>query len=250
LKIKIYFPPKADQSRVEKIIKLKFFLIMDNNSEKKIIQGVEAGYDQMAEKFSGTRKYFWRGFEFIPEFVQDGDRILDFGCGNGRMLEILNNKKIEYYGVDISQKLIDLAQKKYANSGINFQKISGSGILPFPDNFFNSIVSISVFHHFPSGYAKVMAKEIYRVTKPEGTIIISVWNLWQKRYWKYWLNPKALWTKNIFIPFKNNEGKIFNRFHHMFSQKELTKIFEKSGFQIEKSFILNKRNIVIIGKKI
>jgi ubiquinone/menaquinone biosynthesis C-methylase UbiE len=224
---------------------------MDNISEEKIIQSVEAGYDQMAEKFSGTRKHFWVGFEFILENISDGDKILDFGCGNGRLLEIFNNKKIEYYGVDISQKLIDLAQEKYAKDGVSFQKISSSSILPFPDNFFNSVMSISVFHHFPSGYAKVMAKEIYRVTKPGGTIIISVWNLWQRRYLKYWFkNLKTIWTRNIFIPFKNNEGKIFNRFHHIFSQKELSKLFEKFGFQIEKSFILNKRNIVIIGKKI
>ncbi|MDO9230921.1 MAG: class I SAM-dependent methyltransferase [bacterium] len=218
--------------------------------EDKILRDIENGYDLMVEKFSNTRKYFWRDFEFIRGYIPDDGKILDFGCGNGRFLEMLKDRRQEYFGVDVSQKLIDIAKEKYAKEGVNFQKISSSDILPFPDNFFNSVVSISVFHHFPSGHAQRMAKEIYRVTKPGGMVIISVWNLWQKRYWKYWLNPKNLWEKNINIPFKNNQEEIFNRFHHMFRKKELEKLFWQAGFQIEKSLVLNKKNIIIIGKKI
>ncbi len=218
-------------------------------SESKILKDIENGYDMMAEKFSDTRKYFWKDFEFVLYYTSQDDKILDFGCGNGRFLEMLKDKRIEYFGVDISQKLINIAQEKYAKEGVNFQKLSSSPTLPFPDNFFNSVVSISVFHHFPKKHAEDMAKEIYRVTKPGGMIIISVWNLWQKRYWRYWLNPKNLWEKNINIPFKNNQGEIFNRFHHMFSKGELKNLFKKAGFEIEKSFVLNKKNIVVIGRK-
>lgn len=220
------------------------------NTEDKILKDIENGYDLMVEKFSNTRKYFWRDFEFIREYILDDGKILDFGCGNGRFLEMLKGKELEYFGVDVSQKLIDIAKEKYAKEGVSFQKISSSSILPFPDNFFNSVVSISVFHHFPSGHAQRMAKEIYRVTKPGGTAMISVWNLWQKKYWKYWLSPKAIWKKDIIIPFRNNQGEIFNRFHHMFRKKELEKLFGQVGFQIEKSLVLNKKNIIVIGRKI
>ncbi|KKP79736.1 MAG: hypothetical protein A2271_02185 [Candidatus Moranbacteria bacterium RIFOXYA12_FULL_35_19] len=219
------------------------------DTEDKILKDIENGYDLMAEKFSHTRKYFWKDFEFILYYTKQGDKMLDFGCGNGRFLEMLKDKKIDYVGVDISQRLIDIAKEKYAKERVNFQKISSSPTLPFPDNFFNQVVSISVFHHFPKKHAEEMAKEIYRVTKPGGTAIISVWNLWQRRYWKYWLNLKVIWRKDIIIPFRNNQGEIFDRFHHIFSKKELKNIFEKSGFKIEKKFVLNKKNIVIIGKK-
>jgi len=217
--------------------------------EDKILKDIERGYDQMAEKFSGTRKYFWKDFEFILYYTKQGDKLLDFGCGNGRLLEMLKDKKIDYVGVDISQRLIDIAKEKYAKERVNFQKISSSPTLPFPDNFFNQVVSISVFHHFPKKYARIIAKEIYRVIKPEGIVIISVWNLWQKKYWKYWLNPKNIWKKNIMIPFKNNQGEIFERFHYMFSKRKLGNIFREAGFKIEKKFILNKKNIIVIGKK-
>ena len=233
-----------------------------NNREEKILKDFEAGYDQMAEKFSGTRKFFWRDFEFVQDYVKEGDKILDFGCGNGRFLEMLKNKRQEYFGVDVSQKLIDIAKEKYAKEGISFQKISSSDILPFPDNFFNKVVSVSVFHHFPEKYAEKMVAELWRIINSDGIIIISVWNLWQRKYLKYIFSPiviikkifqkkefKGLGIKDGFIPFKDNQGNVFNRYHHAYSKRDLKKIFEKSGFEIEKCLVLNQKNILIIGKK-
>lgn len=224
-----------------------------------ILDETESGYDLMAEKFSGTRNFFWPDLEFIKDHVRDGDKVLDFGCGNGRLLEILKDKKIEYYGADISQKLIDLAKQRYSEFGDNFIKITGQASLPFSDNFFNNIVSVAVFHHFPDKKFRLdMAKELCRVMKPGGEIIITVWNLWQPKYRKYIF-------KNIFqkiigrnrldwldceIPFKNNEGKIFKRFHHAYTQNELKKIFSQAGFEITEVKNLNDKNLVLIGKKI
>jgi ubiquinone/menaquinone biosynthesis C-methylase UbiE len=203
----------------------------------------------MADKFSGTRKYFWKDFEFVLYYVKEGEKMLDFGCGNGRLSEMLKEKNVDYFGVDVSEKLIDKAIQKYAGEKVNFEKISSSGSLPFPDDFFNQVVSISVFHHFPRAHTQKMIKELYRVTKPGGVVIVSAWNLWQRRFWKYWINPRNILRRNIIIPFRNNQGEIFNRFHHMFSKRELKGFFQKAGFKIEKSFVLNKKNIVVIGRK-
>ena len=231
---------------------------MKKNTVDKILYETETGYDQMAEKFSGTRNFFWPDLQFIKDHISAGDRILDFGCGNGRLLGILQEKKIEYFGVDVSQKLIDLAKIKYPQFAQNFSKISGFDSLSFPDEFFNVIVSIAVFHHLPDKkFRLAMAQELFRVTKPGGEIIITVWNLWQPKYKKYlWKNR---WRKIFFlskldwldceIPFKNNEGKIFKRFHHAYTKKDLTELFSQAGFQIEKVEVVNKKNLVLIGRK-
>jgi len=230
---------------------------MKKNIVDKILQETESGYDQMSEKFSQTRKFFWRGMEFIGDYVKDGDRVLDFGCGNGRLLELFQNKKIEYFGVDPSQKLIDFAQEKYKNSKFSKLDLSQSS-LPLEDNFFNSIYSIAVFHHFPSReYRKKIAEEIYRVTQNDGRVITTVWNLWQKNYiknifrnWKNKILGKSQLNWNdCQISFKNNQGETFFRFHHAFTKKELKKLFEGVGFQTEMCKIINGRNIVYIGKK-
>jgi ubiquinone/menaquinone biosynthesis C-methylase UbiE len=219
------------------------------DKEDKILKDIEKGYDRMADKFSGTRKYFWKDFEFVLYYIDDGGKVLDFGCGNGRFSEMLKEKGVEYFGVDVSEKLINIARQKYLGERVNFEKISSSGILPFPDDFFNQVVSISVFHHFPPMHTEKMMKELHRVTAPNGIVVIGVWNLWQMRFWRYWVNPKNIFRKSVMIPFRNNQGEIFNRFHHMFSKRELRKIFQKAGFKIEKSFLLNRKNIIVIGRK-
>lgn len=235
---------------------------MNQEIINKILNETEIGYDQIADKFSHTRKFFWRGYEFIPEHIKNNDRILDYGSGNGRLLEILKDKNLEYFGVDISEKLINLAKEKYPEEKASFSKISSLASLAFSDNFFNKIISVAVFHHFPEKHAREVARELYRVTKPEGEIIISVWNLWQKKYIWQILSPRTIFKKifhsgkfsglgflDVHIPFKDNAGKIFERYHFAWTQKKLKKIFSSAGFKIEKVFVLNKRNIVLIGKK-
>ena len=221
----------------------------------------------MAEKFSETRKYFWRGLEFIADYAKNEDKILDFGCGNGRLLELFFGKNFDYTGVDISEKLIDIAKKKYPEKADDFQKISSSESLPFPDNSFNAIYSIAVFHHLPSEELRLkIAKELFRVLKPDGKIVITVWNLWQRKYIKNiiknWLGkifgsstpivgvelPRLDWN-DCNITFKDNQGKVFNRFHHAFTKRELKKLFSEAGFQIEKCEIINRRNILLVAKK-
>ncbi len=225
----------------------------------KIIGQTEAGYDQMAEKFSGTRSFFWPDLNFIKNHVKDGDQVLDFGCGNGRLLEILQDKPLQYYGVDVSQKLIALAQAKYSHWAPNFSKISGQARLDFADDFFDAVVSIAVFHHFPDEQFRLaMAQELSRVTKPGGTVVVTVWNLWQEKYKKHlWKNRgrkllgrSRLGWQDCEIPFRNNTGETFKRFHHAYTMEEMKKIFETAGFAVHEVKVINNKNLVLIGKKI
>lgn len=232
---------------------------MDQDLVNKILSETEQGYDLMADKFSETRKFFWRDLEFIGDYAKDGDKVLDYGCGNGRLLELLARKNVNYTGVDVSQKLIDIAKNKYKPENIEFYKINASqSSLAFENNYFNTVYSIAVFHHIPGEeLRKEIIKEIYRVTKPGGYIIITVWNLWQKRYikniLKNWLNKiigesKLDWN-DCYVTFKNNQGKVFNRYHYVFTKNELKSLFSGAGFMIERCDIIESRNILLIGRK-
>lgn len=231
---------------------------MKKEITSKILSQTKHGYDLISKKFSQTRKHFWRGLEFISDFVKDEDKILDYGCGNGRLMELFKDKKIEYLGVDVSEKLLFFARKKYSEK--NFLKINPKKTkTSFKENQFNVIYSIAVFHHFPSEkYRKEIAEEFFRITKSNGTVIITVWNLLQKKYrknifknWKLKIQGKSkLDWMDCEISFIDNQGKKFNRFHHAFTKRELKKLFSKAGFKVEKCDIINERNIILIGKKI
>lgn len=247
---------------------------MKKEVSQKILQETERGYDLMAEKFSQTRKHFWRGLEFIRQYAKSGDTVLDFGCGNGRLLELISDvSDIQYLGTDVSQKLVDIAKQHYQKPNVSFSKIAaGQTTLPFADNFFNTIYSIAVFHHFPSKeYRIAVAKEIYRVTKKDGYAVVTVWNLWpasrrqavsasrggQKKYiknifrnwWEKIFGTSTLGWNDCYISFANNAGEKFQRFHHAFTVNEFKKLFAKAGFSIERCEIVDGRNIILIGKK-
>lgn len=243
---------------------------MKRETANRILSEIEAGYDLISKKFSQTRKHFWRGLEFLKDYAHPADRVFDFGCGNGRLLELIGDvANIEYHGADVSQKLIDIAKNKYIGENIFFQKIDPvQSTIPFGNDYFNTAYSIAVFHHFPSReYREKMATELYRVTKKEGYVIITVWNLWpaatslwrgkQKKYFKNilknWLDKvkgkSELGINDCMISFTDNSGNKFERFHHVFTKRELRKLFENAGFEIEKCEIVDGRNIVLVGKK-
>jgi ubiquinone/menaquinone biosynthesis C-methylase UbiE len=225
---------------------------------KQNLKQIETGYDLIAKKFSETRKYFWHSLEFTKQYVKEGDKILDFGCGNGRLLELFNNKNIYYKGIDSSQKLIDFAKKQYPKNRENFIKINPTELrLPFNTKEFNSIYSIATFHHLPGkNHRQKIAEELYRVAKKDSWIIITVWDLWQSRYrqkiFKNWLNKiigksKLDWN-DCQITFTDNEENVFNRYHHAFTKGELERLFRKTGFNIIKTKKI-RGNIVLVGQK-
>ena len=222
------------------------------------LKQTEIGYDLIAKKFSETRKYFWRSLDFIQKYVKNGDAVLDFGCGNGRLLGLFKNKNINYKGVDISGKLLDLAKKQYSDNQDNFIKFSSTDLrLPFNDEEFNSIYTIATFHHLPSkAYRQKIANELYRVAKPKAWIIVTVWNLWQSRYrkniyknwWNKIFNKSKLDWNDCQITFTDNKGQVFNRYHHAFTMRELKQLFKGVGFKIVSTKKIGG-NIVLTGRK-
>lgn len=242
---------------------------MKKNTADKILQETETGYDLIAQKFSQTRKHFWRGLEFIKDYTHENDNVLDFGCGNGRLLGLFESKNINYWGVDVSEKLIECAKNQHFGDKIIFQKIDpNQSTISFADNFFNTVYSIAVFHHFPSKkYRQDVANELYRITADGGHVVVTAWHLWPsfaslwrgkqikyfKNIYKNWLDKilgkNALDWNDCLISFTDNSGKKFERFHHAFTKRELKKLFESAGFETEKCEVADGRNILYIGKK-
>lgn len=207
-----------------------------------------------------TRNRNWEELRELTKDISDNDKILDLGCGNGRLLEVLKDKKIDYIGVDSSEKLIKIAQKKYPQA--DFQ-VADALSLPFPDNYFDKIYSIAVLHHIPSKkYHLQFLKEAKRVLKPEGILVITVWDLWQKKFWKLILkytflkltSQSKLGFKDIFYPWKNQKSKTeVLRYFHCFTKKELIDLAKKINFKIKKIGNLKYRsrsNLYLIAQKI
>ena len=101
--------------------------------------------------------------------VSDGDRVLDVGCGNGKLIiEISRKADIKAYGVDISPNMINVCKQRYGN--IDFRTTSGED-LPFEDGSFDMLTICCVLHHLNNPY-KFFA-EAYRVLAKDGVLVVG-----------------------------------------------------------------------------
>lgn len=96
------------------------------------------------------------------------------GCGSGRYLHI--NSKVSKIGVDICTPLVEGARKKGHEV-----LVADNLTLPFRDGAFDAVISIGVIHHFSSQSRRLQAvKEMCRLLRPGGQIMIYVWAFEQK----------------------------------------------------------------------
>lgn len=109
--------------------------------------------------------FFTKYIEYLKPKI--GERVLDFGCGVGQVVHKLTARGYQAYGVDISPIAIEQASEKGQG---NFQTLKGK-TLPFPDNFFGSVGCFNVLEHL--SYPEHALKELVRILKPDGKIIIT-----------------------------------------------------------------------------
>ena len=105
--------------------------------------------------------------------IKPTDRMLDIGCGTGSLLQAISTKhpSINLIGLDISREMLTIGCNKQINK-CNF--ITGQAqCLPFRSKSFDVVVSCNAFHYWRNPEACL--REIARVLKPQGRIVITDW---------------------------------------------------------------------------
>ena len=97
--------------------------------------------------------------------------LLDLDCGGGKMLEQLFETfpDMEACGFDYSLDRLNGAKERLEGKNVSF-KFGNAQCLPYEDNQFDVVVSTSTFHHYP--YPDNVLKEVHRVLKPKGILVI------------------------------------------------------------------------------
>jgi tRNA (uracil-5-)-methyltransferase TRM9 len=224
---------------------------MNQETAKTLMKKVVKDYSKISSEFDRTRQKSWKEFDNYLKFIKEKDKVLDIGCGNGRFYQFLKeNKKVDYIGMDNNKDLLEHA--KSSNPEAKFKE--GDLLkIPAQDNQFDIEVCIAALHHIPTEKLKKKAiKEAHRVLKNKGIYIVSVWNLFQKKYKKYiWESRKKsissfgkYESRDTMIPWGKSGVK---RYYYAFKLKELSKLLEEGGFKILENHKGN--NFVIICQK-
>ncbi len=133
-------------------------------------------YDLMVTLLSLGRGGRFREEVIERAGIEPGHRVLDVGCGPGRLaLDIAEVVGAEgrVCGIDAAEEMVALAASKAAKAGleVDFQ-VASAGELPFEEASFDRVVSTLVYHHLPDDVLEASLREIRRVLVPGGRVVI------------------------------------------------------------------------------
>ena len=228
---------------------------MDSLFAQQLLEKTRRDYDAIALSFSETRERVY-DLQLLVSDVKSGERVLDVGCGNGRLLDALP-VGVEYTGGDTSEQMIAIAKSRHIIPlpTIRFLRCDILS-LPFAPASFDHVFALAVLHHIPSSVLRQQAvAQLVQVVKPGGRITITVWDLrhwyWLRRYhlWRllFGLHPKEYDRGDCLIPWRRGVAHPLMRYVHTFTRKELQALLRDAGCDILAE--THTRNYMIVARR-
>src|SRR3989344_1072480 len=130
--------------------------------------------------------------------MERGERVLDVGCGKGRLVQFLERR---VSGIDVvSSDVTDEARKYVAGAFVKCSMTS----LPFPDKSFDKVFCLHVIAHFKEGDEGI--KEAFRVLKEGGSLMIITPN----KYYVY-LSWLATFVRHFRVKYDSTARWLYSR---------------------------------------
>lgn len=161
----------------------------------------------------------------------EGKSILDVGCGTGRHLTCFRPDN-KLFGIDQSDEMLGTARERMGQA--SFQ-IASAEEIPFDTNSFDLVYSVRVLQHIRNQEQAI--REMVRVCKPNGMLIIVSYNSWSLL--NLYKHVRMSWLGKILnLPFKMILGRrsFFGpwgfKYDNYCSVRELTKILNQNQVRI------------------
>jgi 2-polyprenyl-6-hydroxyphenyl methylase / 3-demethylubiquinone-9 3-methyltransferase len=163
--------------------------------------------------------------------LEDGDKVLDVGCGDAFYLHLLSNlgMNLKLYGTDVDTAALESAKKNLRGKNIQFKIGDLMKKLPYDDNTFDKVVMSEVAEHLPNDVKGL--KEVLRVLKPGGIISLSVPNA---NYPFLWDPPNWILERAAKTHIKQGFwAGIWNQHIRLYTVDQMKKAMQKAGFKVE-----------------
>jgi SAM-dependent methyltransferase len=140
-----------------------------------------------------VQQYLNSEIQYVLDKIKPSDRVLELGCGYGRVLNKLCNKANEVVGIDISKSSLELAKnilKKHSNCKLLQMNAIN---LKFPDHFFDIVLCVQNGISAINEDKRDLIKEAIRVTKKDGLALFSSYSdkFWDERLNWFILQSRA-----------------------------------------------------------
>jgi ubiquinone/menaquinone biosynthesis C-methylase UbiE len=196
-------------------------------------------YNAAADFYDASPLGFWNYFgrktiELLS--LQNGSRVLDACCGAGASAlpaaEFVGRKG-KVIGVDIAQKLLELARAKATQRNLTNIEFELGDILSlrFPSESFDAVVCVFGIFFVPD--MEIAARELWRCVRPGGQLAVTTWgpNLFEPANSAFWRS-----IQNI----RANLYKGFNPWDRITDSVNLEKILKAGGVESTKIISENR----------
>ncbi|NQY75182.1 MAG: class I SAM-dependent methyltransferase [Candidatus Margulisbacteria bacterium] len=176
---------------------------------------------------------------YLKMLPKGNGRLLDVGCDQGVFsgAYLSHHKASSVIGLDVEKELIDAANQNYGSHTLTYQWYDGN-IFPFEDNAFDVVSATETLEHV--GDEALFLKELNRVTKPNGTILLSVphkgvfdfMDVFNFRF----LFPRKLFT--VCYTFLKGKPPVFDKnrsWHRHYSKKQVLSLLKDNDWEVLES---------------
>ncbi len=207
--------------------------------QDELVKTSQETWDAIAKSFDITRRKPWKQVIDFVEKLPEPSVVADVGCGNGRHFIPCAQHCKKVIGLDISQELLNIVQKKLDENNLRNVNLVHSDIVNMPlENYsVDYVLFIASLHNIKGRDRRIQAlREVKRILKKDGEALISVWSRWQDKYRKQFLRKWFTQTGeeefgDIDIYWKQH-GLNIPRFYHLYSKREFTSDLQNAGFKI------------------
>lgn len=152
----------------------------------------------------------------VSSHIDEGSKVLDYGCGSGYMMKCFMEKNHEVYGCDLSSETIESVRKKFVDEA-NFGGAYKTDELFAQGVFFDAVLMTELVEHINVETFSEILENIKRVLRPGGRIFITT------------PNQEDLSIETVFCPCCDHT---FHRWQHVMSWSSQS----LSKFLLERSF--------------
>ncbi len=174
--------------------------------------------------------FFNKRLDIVLDSFQNYDhaRILDIGCGPGMMAEYSIERDFEFFGIDISERMISECISKFGHNNSTHFSVGKLQSLDFQDSFFDIVLCMGALEYVNKDEIEDALSEMIRVLKPGGQIIISLMSK----------GSFFAWHRKV----KNHLKKLIGRDDRAESYDDLSRPFDEASFRT----LLTSKRLTIV----
>jgi len=179
---------------------------------------LDKGYSKYAKAYDLAVKLLpvWKTWiKAVIPYIE-GNRVLEASFGTGYLLLQYANE-YESHGIDINRNMIEIAKKNLSHNGVR-ASLQWANVeeLPFPDNYFDTVINTMSFSGYPDGNRALA--ELSRVLKENGRLLIVDFDYPSSRnIFGYWLT-KLMESAGDTI---RDLSEILADFHFEYTEEEI-----------------------------